>query len=249
VSAGQFAERIRLECAYYRAIDGRFTADVRMSSTVSSLIVSRGKLLVSRKLSIPLGRVESLVHHEVGTHLLTYFNGRAQPLRQLYAGLAGYDELQEGLAVLAEYLAGGLSASRLRQLAARVVATRHMLDGASFVETFRVLGREYDFSQRAAFATTVRVHRGGGFTKDAVYLRGLQKMLAYVAQGGELETLFVGRFAAEHIPLIRELQTRSVLHPPPLRPRYLLQTAAQDRLQRLRGGETVLGLLEGHTNA
>ncbi len=37
-------------------------------------------------------------------------------------GLAGYEETQEGLAVLAEFLVGGLSPHRLRQLAVRVVA-------------------------------------------------------------------------------------------------------------------------------
>jgi hypothetical protein len=89
----------------------------------------------------------------------------------------------------------------------------------------------------------MRVYRGGGFTKDAVYLRGLNSMLDYVGQGGELEPLFVGKFAAEHIPIIKELQFRRVLRPPLLRPRYLEQPAAQARLQRLRGGATVLDLL------
>jgi uncharacterized protein (TIGR02421 family) len=243
INAEQFAERARSEFAYYRGIDPSFTADLRMSSSVVSLIASRGKLLISKRLCVPDTRVEPLLHHEVGTHLLTYFNGRAQPFRQLYSGLAGYDELQEGLAVLAEHLAGGLSRPRLRQLAARVVAARQMIDGASFVETFRYLNRRCGFTRRAAFTTTMRVYRGGGFTKDAVYLRGLNSMLDYVGQGGELEPLFVGKFAAEHIPIIKELQFRRVLRPPLLRPRYLEQPAAQARLQRLRGGATVLDLL------
>jgi hypothetical protein len=77
--------------------------------------------------------------------VLTYYNGRAQPLRQLYTGLAGYDELQEGLAVLAEYLADGLDASRMRVLAARVVAAHSVEHGATFTDTFRMLTRSrYD---------------------------------------------------------------------------------------------------------
>ena len=39
--------------------------------------------------------------------MLTYFNGKLQPFHQLQCGFAGYDELQEGLAVLAEFFSGG----------------------------------------------------------------------------------------------------------------------------------------------
>jgi uncharacterized protein (TIGR02421 family) len=176
---------------------------------------------------------------------LTYFNGRAQPFRQLYSGLAGYDELQEGLAVVAEHLAGGLSRPRMRQLAARVIAARMVTDGATFVDTFRTLNRTFDFAQRAAYSITMRVFRGGGLTKDAVYLRGLKTMLDYLAKNGSLEPLFIGKMAAEHIPLVRELQFRKVLHNPPLRPRYMENDDAMRRLDDLRKGATVLELTKG----
>ncbi len=95
-------------------------------------MVSQGNLLIGTHTKIPLSRVEALIQHEVGTHVLTYLNGRAQPFRQLYIGLAGYEELQEGLAVLSEYMVDGLSRPRLRLLAARVVAARHMIAGGIF---------------------------------------------------------------------------------------------------------------------
>ena len=47
-------------------------------------------------------KAAALLAHEVGTHIVTYVNGKAQPFRQLYAGLAGYEAFQEGIAVLAE---------------------------------------------------------------------------------------------------------------------------------------------------
>ena len=86
--------------------------------------------------------------------MLTYYNGRAQPFRQLYSGLAGYDALQEGLAVLAEYLVGGLTRPRLRLLAARVLAAQSVTDGASFVDCFRQLEGQ-GFDQRTAFGIAV----------------------------------------------------------------------------------------------
>ena len=45
---------------------------------------------------------------------------------------AGSDELQEGLAVLSEYLVGGLSPPRFRLLAGRVIAAQMLIKGSSF---------------------------------------------------------------------------------------------------------------------
>jgi uncharacterized protein (TIGR02421 family) len=181
----------------------------------------------------------------VGTHVLTYHNGKAQKLRLLATGFAGYDSLQEGLAVLSEYLVGGLSRPRLRLLAGRVVAARCLVDGASFVDTFRVLRKEHGFANRIAFTITVRVYRGGGLTKDAVYLRGLQQILDYLAGGGELEPLFVGKIAAQHVPIVRELTWRGVLIKAPLTPRFMRQSESLQRLQRLRRGVNVVDLVKG----
>ena len=83
---------------------------------VTGLMVSRGSLLVSSRMRIPVSRAEALIQHEVGTHVLTYYNGKAQPFRQLYSGLAGYESLQEGLAVLAEHLVGALLAADAARL-------------------------------------------------------------------------------------------------------------------------------------
>jgi uncharacterized protein (TIGR02421 family) len=208
-------------------------------------MVSRGNLLVGRNARFGISRIEALLSHEVGTHCLTFHNGRAQPFQQLSLGLPGYDELQEGLAVLAEYLAGGLDRIRLRLLAGRVVAVRLLLDGATFVEVFRELHRTHGFTQYSSFTVAARVYRGGGLTKDAVYLRGLDRILGYLRNGGRLDPLFVGKIAARHVPIVEELQLRGVLRPIPVRPRYLESEIAAQRLERLRGGSTVLDLLEG----
>ena len=235
MNADAFAKCAEAEFEFYRQMCREFKAKTQVSSDVNGLIVSRGKLLINADLSLPSSRVEALLAHEVGTHLLTYYNGRLQPFQQLYSGLAGYEELQEGLAVLAEYLVGGLSRNRMRQLAARVVAVWNLTDGASFVETFRALDNDYGFSKRTAYNITMRVYRGGGLTKDAIYLRGLKAILRYVQKGGDLNPLLIGKMAVEHIPIIKELQYRKVLNPAPLIPRYMQDAAAMERLERLRG--------------
>jgi hypothetical protein len=90
----------------------------------------------------------------------------------------------------------------------------------------------------------MRVFRGGGLTKDAIYLRGLLQTLQYLGKGGELKPLFVGKIAAEHIAIMKELRWRKVLSEPILTPRYMNDSAAMERLERVRSGIDVLDLIE-----
>jgi len=245
LSAEEFAARARSESSYYRTLDPGFSSHVSLRDDMySGLLVSRGDLLIGRKFRVAKSQVEALLHHEIGTHALTYFNGQAQPFRQLALGLPGYDELQEGLAVLAEFLSGGLTSARLRTLAARVVAVHMLVERAGFVDVFRKLHHEDGFQKEAAFTITARVFRGGGLTKDAVYLRGLLRILEYLRSRGNFEILFVGKIAAHHVKMIRELQERNVLVPAPALPRYLEDPGARKRLEQVRRGLSVFDLLE-----
>jgi len=244
LKALEFLEEAERELGFYRSVFPAFSARAEIRDDTVGLLVSRGNLLIGRAVEIPAARVEALLQHEVGTHIVTYFNGRAQPFQQLYCGLAGYDELQEGLAVLSEYLVGGLSRPRLRLLAGRVFAVKCLIDGATFIETFRGLNRELGLNQKPAFTITVRVYRAGGLTKDAVYLRGLAALLDYLGSGGDLNELFVGKIAVRHVPIIQELAWRKVLRPVPVRPRYLDQPQAERRLRRLKERQSVLDLVE-----
>lgn len=245
VNATEFAKRARKEVEHYKALLPQFTAEVVIRDDMyAGLMCSDGNLLIGRDAKIPRSRVDALLHHEVGTHLLTYYNGLMEPFKLLHTGLAGYDSLQEGIAVLSEYLVGGLSKPRLRMLAARVWAVHMLLEGATFIDTFRVLTKEFEFTQRAAYTVTMRVYRGGGFTKDAVYLRGLVEILDYLGQGGTLDPLFVGKIASEHIRFVRELLHRKVILPAALQPRYLQLPGVAERLEKLGAGMTVLNLIE-----
>jgi uncharacterized protein (TIGR02421 family) len=236
VGAEEFARLARAEIELYRPALPDIAAEVQVRPDLGGLMVSRGNLLIGERLSLPRHRVEALLHHEVGTHVLTYYNGRAQPLRQLCTGLAGYDELQEGLAVFTEYLAGGLSAFRMRILAARVIAAHSVEHGADFLETFRLLTRQYGFTDGTAFDISERVHQSGGFTRDLIYLRGLLHVVEYVRAGGAIEPLFIGKIAARHVEIMEELSARGFLARPPLVPRILEQPAAARRIAAVRRG-------------
>lgn len=243
VTAQEFADYARSEIDYYRSVNEGFTASCMVRDDIAGLIVSKGKLLIGARSRIPRSRVKALIQHEIGTHLLTYFNGRSQPFKQLYVGLAGYDELQEGLAVLSEYLVGGLTGTRMRLLAARVVAVRRLIEGASFVDVFRELNTVHGLEKRTAFTITMRVFRGGGLTKDATYLKGLLRATHYFAGGGDFETLLIGKFNSDHIPLINELKYRSILRPAQFLPRYYSEKQTQDKLAKLKSGAKLSDLI------
>ena len=151
--------------------------------------------------------------------------------------------------MLAEYLTGGLDPRRLRVLAARVVAIRKMLDGAGFLEIFESLRAEHRIPTRTAWSIATRVVVGGGSVKDAIYLRGIARLLETLAEGNSLDVLFVGKLALEHVPLIQDLLDREVLQAPWIRPRWLDVPGAQERLDRLRTGLSVTDLYEGEVSA
>lgn len=220
IRAAEFAELAQSELAHYRAIEPDIGAHVEIRPDVAGVMVSGSVLLVSGATRIPPDRVHALLQHEVGTHLLTHINGSFQPIETMAAGLAGYEETQEGLAVLAEFAVGGLSRFRLRQLAARVLAVSQMTAGETFAAVHRAIVRR-GFSPSSAFTTTMRVFRSGGLTKDAIYLRGFLDVLGHLRDRRELDVLWMGKLALAQLPLIEDLLERGMLRPPRLRPRYL----------------------------
>jgi len=50
------------------------------------------------------------------------------------------------------------------------------------------------------------VHRGGGFTKDHLYLSGLERVYKFVNNNGNLNTLLTGKVSLEYINTIIKLQ-------------------------------------------
>ncbi|CCI52907.1 flavohemoglobin expression-modulating QEGLA motif protein [Nostocoides jenkinsii] len=243
LDAESFLELALAEVARYREQDPDIEMHAEIRPDASGVLVSGNSLLIGPESVVQARRAEALIHHEVGTHLVTQVNGSAQPIKVLGSGLAGYDETQEGLAVLAEILSGGLTAFRLRQLAARVLTVHRRIGGASFREAHDALVDE-GFPEHSAFTTVMRIFRAGGMTKDAIYLRGLVDLLGHLRGGGRLDLLCRGKFALRDLPLIEDLDAAGILRPARLIPRYLLDPAAADRLAAAAQADDLGQLLE-----
>ncbi|PZW44115.1 uncharacterized protein (TIGR02421 family) [Mesonia algae] len=234
--ATYFRDLAHQEFSYYKQQDKNFKCKVHLRDDVNIMMVSQGELYIPSDYKMSATEAEALIQHEVGTHALTFYNGQQQPLQQLSVGLADYDTLQEGLAVMSEYLIGGLTANRLRTLAGRVVAGKALMDGGDFQQIFRLLTQEKDFSPESAFNITSRIMQGGGFIKDIIYLKGLVLLRNYLQNDGDYEPLLAGKFSLKHLEVVKELTERQVLHPPKLRPSYLTSNKAKERLQLIREG-------------
>lgn len=236
IDARGFSSMARKEFDYFREQDDNFKSKVHIRNDVNIMMVSRGELYLPHDYRMRKKESKALIQHEIGTHVLTYHNGSRQPLHQLKIGLADYDPLQEGLAVMSEYLVDGLTANRLRTLAGRVVAGAALMDGGDFKEIFRVLHKNHGFSPARAFNITSRIMQGGGFLKDIIYLKGLVELRKYLQDGGEYEPLLAGKFGIKHTKIIKELTDRGVLNSGVLRPSYLLTEDTKEKLNLIRKG-------------
>ena len=160
--------------------------------------------------------LNALLSHEFGIHALTTVNADHQPLRIFSLGLPGNTQTQEGLAILSEHLSGNLPLGRLKLLALRVIAVQMLVEGESFRSVYHYLVDKYHLDKEEAFGMTTRVFRGGGFTKDFLYLSGFSQMVA-IHEKRSLKPLMIGKTALPFLNSIDNLIERGVL----LNPHYL----------------------------
>lgn len=194
-----------------------------------AMVVNSTKTLKLRKdavFSQTLAR--ALSHHEIGVHMLTTINAGSQPLKFLRLGMPNNTVTQEGLAILSEYLSANFDLCRLKNLALRVLAINSMLKQYDFVETFSMLKDTYGMNDENAFYLATRVYRGGGFTKDYLYLKGFKLMHDNHSNGKDLTNLFLGKCSHTHINILEELISREILFPPKFVPKVFQTVIPKD---------------------
>ena len=171
-----------------------FNYDIKNSSTIGAIAMvsnSAQTLILNENHTFSENQINILTNHEIGVHMVTTMNGMLHPLKIFSHGFPNNEETQEGLAVFSEYMSGNLTVKRLKELAYRVLAVDSLAKGYSFSRTFRMLHNGYDLNREEAFYISVRAHRGGGFTKDYLYLTGLKKIYDYHQEGKDLGLLKV----------------------------------------------------------
>jgi len=185
-----------------------FTYEIKYSDKLSAIamVLSNDKTLVLNKNhTFSQNDINILTNHEIGLHMVTTMNAIKNPLKIFSHGFPNNVETQEGLAVFSEYMSNSMTLNRLKRLAYRVIAVDTLEKGYSFKQTFKLLFNQYNLSKDDAFNITLRVHRGGGFTKDYLYLSGLQKIYNFHKNENDLTPLLAGKTALEYVSAINYL--------------------------------------------
>ena len=194
-----------------------FQSKIEKSSRVISQVMvlnAKKTILFRPDAKFTRSQIDALVEHEIGVHMVTTMNSNAQKLNVFNLGLPVNTMTQEGLAILAEYLSGNISMKRLKKLAYRVIVVDMMCSGADFIECFNFLVNDQGLDKDDAFSVVTRIFRGGGFTKDYLYLSGFVKILRFWKNDNDLSPLLIGKTSLDFYHTINEMIQRDMIQKP-----------------------------------
>jgi len=164
-------------------------------------------------------RLKMVIAHEIQTHIFTAENGKSQPYQLFHRGTGGYLTTQEGLAIYNQERAVDCLTEKHFWNAALVVAIQQAQMG-SFRDVYDAM-RAMGYDEGKAFQFALKSKRGledsslpGAFTKDLIYFRGKQMIEEFVANGGDLKRLYVGKI---DLPSLEEIGSLPFL----VAPKYL----------------------------
>jgi uncharacterized protein (TIGR02421 family) len=187
----------------------------KSSKVVAKAMVNNEKalLLINRNAIFTEKELHAFAYHELGIHMLTTINAKKHPLKVFSIGLTGNTHTQEGLALYSEYCSGSLTIQRLKTVALRVIAVQYMLQHGDFVKTYHALMNEFKLEKDFAFTLTTRVYRGGGFTKDYLYLKGFRDVIN-LAKSHSIDNLLVGKVGMLDFDITNEIVERGMISKP-----------------------------------
>ena len=191
---------------------------------VADCAVGQKRISLRRNARFAPIQIATLIAHEIETHAFTAENATRQPFLLFRRGCAQYLATQEGLAIVNQNRL--LSPHHEKRFSAprTALAVAFALEH-SFAETRQYLEEELGYSRPKALTKVLQVKRGlgnttepGAFTKGLVYFHGVLAVEEFIATGGDLRKLYIGKIALEDLPLIAEIPG---IIEPVLMPEYL----------------------------
>ena len=95
-----------------------------------------------------------------------------------------------------------------------------MCSGAGFIECFNYLVNQPEITTNDAYTIVTRIFRGGGFTKDYLYLSGFEKILKLWKADVNLTPLLVGKTSIDFYDTINEMIDREMI----VKPKYITKS-------------------------
>ena len=168
------------------------------------------RLFVKENARFSKERIESLIIHEIETHIITAENGKMQDYEIFNRGLANYLKTQEGMAMYNVEKQQNKPFSNNFRVHSHVIAIDQSTKG-SFSEAVKHL-KGLGVPQKEAFYSVLKAKRGfndtskpGAFTKDYIYFKGYHQVKEYIKNGGELSNLYMGKMDVSDAETVKKI--------------------------------------------
>lgn len=160
-------------------------------------------------------RMKGLIAHEIDTHIMRRENAKKSPLRLLISGLAGYIQIEEGLATYNQRVVEKRGSNGGSRDVAFALARGRFTQASSFREVFEIMRHYFlalspfsdsataeEYANEKAFSHTIRTFRGtsgetlgAAYARDLLYHGGLLKIQHVLKEHPEEEKRFmVGKY-------------------------------------------------------
>ncbi|OGY82850.1 MAG: hypothetical protein A2898_04660 [Candidatus Kerfeldbacteria bacterium RIFCSPLOWO2_01_FULL_48_11] len=195
---------------------------LQQEATADMQVNKRGAIFVRKAAQFTENRIQSLIAHEIETHIFRKENGSLQLYRIFEQGTAGYLETEEGLALLHQRQLGMPLGEKDVWSALNVVSIWYAKE-MGFVELFHYLLQTYAIDRETAWRVCVKVKRGlidtavhASFTKDRVYYTGFKKVSAFFADQGYdgLHNLYMGKIGLADLPMLTPMSQWKISYIP-----------------------------------
>lgn len=170
---------------------------------------------ISVKAKIREKELESILAHELGTHLRRYISAQKTGLKIFEIGLGFYLTDEEGLAVynswqvLPEGYEKNASYFRYYELSqAETLSFSQLFSLMQALNPEKTLEQNFAFTmrlKRGITDTSVSGVRGISYQKDKVYLDGYYRVKKWIESGGSVESLYFGKIKISDLSLISQL--------------------------------------------
>lgn len=217
------------EFLYSLGIDD-WKVQITESSATAIAVNSKNRIVnIPHTRSMSINKLQTILAHEIGTHVMRYVNGKKSSLQLLASGLSQYLPAEEGLATMC---AQSLSKYKWKSFAGQdkyfAIGLAIGIDGhpRDFRAVFEIMtiyyfslskAKDASAQQKArerAWNTCVRIFRGTHgqdkgicYLKDLVYYQGNRLMWELVSTQPEtFPQLFLGKFSPFESDQVRCLQ-------------------------------------------
>jgi len=153
--------------------------------------------------------LQGTLAHEIDTHMLRRQNALQQPYKIFLSRFADYLATEEGLAIYNKERIYK-NPRRFDTTALLVIATDLALR-SSFRETYNALCA-LGVSPEKSWSITFKVKRGmgdtskpGAFTRYYLYFKGKKDIAAFVARGGDIRKLYIGKIGLRDLNAISKI--------------------------------------------